>query len=851
MHFLHIADVHFGCERGKKCTQADISARNNYMEKLTEVICNLNKEKSFDFILLTGDIAWSASTKEYLNASKWLNEIIEKCGLSNKKIFICPGNHDIDREEIEDIQYPSDQKSANSFLQIEKLQKLQRRFSEYINFCNNMNFEPYIIGDQENYLLGYRDMGDYRIVSINTAWYAKNDEVKDKMWVGAGFIEIIKDELKKAKKPTITIMHHPTSSWHQHERSNYLETSNVYDDICSFSDLILTGHSHEIITSLIAQNKTLIGGTGALFERNNYPNCFYTYDIDFSKTETQYRTQHFWHAKSWHQETDSFKLLYTYEKAIKDINVEKQENKVNITRMANDNYTESPQSNLYHIADQVVKYIPIVGSWTTNENEYYFGDFKVQINDIEYQLPLEIQKCFYESNLSSEEITNIEYNIFEDKVRFDGFKVQINGGDHPHSFKLELSKVTYRDFLIVKSVIDKILPSGRTVREKYLSEKNNLVSRSLPNVCGVGIFIITSDNKIIISESSPYVLVNPEQYIYSASGSMNWNGINTNPFFDIIRECEEEIGYSPSIENLRLYSIGMDYETGYYQFSFYERSTKTSSEIIRNAHMARDFNIEIQRIIAIDFTCENVMHMLDQNNNWDETARANLLTLAAKNFGIESVKKFIAPLIEKKDYRRNVTQMWNMRAERRGRLPVLSSRYPSQGLSQISDSYVNAVLDFIDEDLSNKSIVELGGGIGLFTKHFAEQGKAITCVDVCDKMIRKSKKYLGDVLSEKVDYVNCFFQDYKTKKHFDILVCSLVLIHNAPELDEIIKNMKRLSDVIYIFEHTDQGTQVGVHTEIKSADEYISMFPEYTVIKRSSHMLCQDNISFIKLQRNR
>ena len=35
---------------------------------------------------------------------------------------------------------------------------------------------------------------------------------------------------------------------------------------------------------------------------------------------------------------------------------------------------------------------------------------------------------------------------------------------------------------------------------------------------------------------------------------------------------------------------------------------------------------------------------------------------------------------------------------------------------------------------------------------------------------------------------------------------------------------------------------------IKTAAEYIAMFPEYTVEKKSSHMLCQDHIAFIKLR---
>lgn len=843
MRFLHIADVHFGCEKKQGFSQADISTRNNYMDKLTKTICEINKKNKFDFILFTGDIAWSASSEEYNNAANWLTELLDKCGLTSKNLFLCPGNHDIDRDEIEDIQYPTNQNEANCFLQIEKTHKLQRRFSKYLELCANLGLEPYKIGDRNSFLIGYRDFVDYRIICLNTAWFAKNDDVKDKMWVGSGFCEIIKEAIKDIKKPTITIMHHPSYCWHEQERSNYSETTNVYKEVCGFSDLILTGHCHEVITSMAIENDTLVGGTGALFENSNYENCFYSYEIDFTKIKGQNRVRHFWNAKKWYEDKEIFSLLTSYSFKKKKTE-ESQIRNVSNVFSAESNIN---QSNLYYIAGQVIQYVPIVGSWSKGENEYYYGDFNVDAHNKKYDLPDEILSCFY-NTIEKQVIKSIEDNVDEEKVRFDGFEVQIHGGDRPHSFNLKLSRVTYRDFLIVKSIIDYKLLSGETIRNKYLSEKNALVSGKLPNICGVGIFIITVDKKIIISESSPYVKVNPERYIYSASGSMNWNGIETNPFDDIIRECEEEIGYTPNIENLRLYSIGMDYATGYYQFSFYEYSSKTAAEIIGRAHMARDFNIEIQRIFSIGFNCEEIMRVIHKDN-WDETAKANLLTLAAKYFGIEVVQRSIAPSLEKKDYRRKIMQMWDMRADRNGRLPVLSGRYPAQGLEQSSNEYVNAVLDFIDEDLSNNSILELGGGIGLFTKHLAKSAKEVTCVDVCEKMIQKNKKYLGNKLSQKVDYVNCFFQDYETSKHFDILICSLVLIHNAPELDDIIKNMKRLSNIIYLFEHTDQGTQVSMHTDLKSADEYIAMFPEYDVIKRSSHMLCQDKISFIKLSR--
>lgn len=849
MHFLHIADAHFGYETMKGSKIANSAIRHNYMEGLTETICNININKRLDFILFTGDIVWSASSEEYSEAASWLMDLIERCGLTSKDLFICPGNHDIDRGEIEDVQFPDSQKAADYFLQVEKMSKLQRRFSSYINFCNDMKLSQYRLGSLENYLIGYRDIGKYRIVCINTAWCAKCDDVKDKMWIGSGFVEILKEELKENNKLTITIMHHPSYCWHEEERSNYSETTNVYKEVCMFSDMVLTGHCHETSSTLEYKYNAVISSTGALFQGRNYANCFYTYEIDCENKDNQIRVRHFWDNNNWRKEAEKFCLQQDW----KFEHIEKHHTTTNFIKKCNHNSVYSTmmlQSNLYCIAGQIIKYVPIVGSWYKDNNEYYYGDFNIYVRDNLYQLPQEILNSFYENSIALEDINNIENNVYEEKVRFDGFKVQINGGERPHCFNLQFSKTTYRDFLIVKSIIDKKVDSCDTIRTKYLSEKNSLISNELPNICGVGIFIITSDEKLIISESSSYVAVNPEKYIYSASGTMNWDGDNTNPFHDVMRECKEEIGYEPNIENLRLYSIGMDYETAYYQFSFYEYSNKTAREIIEGANMARDFNIEIQRIIPVDFKCSAVMDILNRNNRWDETAKANLFTLAAKEFGLEAIKKYIDPILHKENYRRNMIRMWNMRAERKGRLPVLSSRYPVQRLKRKSDEYIDAVIGFIDEDLSDKSILELGGGIGLFTKYFAECAKTVTSVDVCEKMIEKNRSYLGDKLIQKVDYENCFFQDYETEKHFDILICSLVLIHNEPELDEIVQKMKSLSDVIYLFEHTDQGVQVSMHTHLKTANEYISMFPEYDIIKKSSHMLCQDEISFIKFQRS-
>ena len=509
----------------------------------------------------------------------------------------------------------------------------------------------------------------------------------------------------------------------------------------------------------------------------------------------------------------------------------------------------SAQSNIFHIGGTVSKFIPIISSWNYGEDEYYVGEITTEKENSAYTLPKEIVELFIaRTSLSKQK--EIYASTQEKKVRINDYSVRILGGDRPHTLTFYLSPVFYRDYLIVREVIDEVLPKTySTVRAKYFNHKGALISKELPNICGVGIFIITYDNKILISKASKNVAVNPNKYIYSASGTMEWrDDCETNPFQDIIRETEEEIGYRPNIEELKLYSVGIDYETAYYQFSFYEMSDFTASQILGKALMARDFNIEIENLIPLDFRIDTVIDFIN-NNDWDETAKANLLTLLVKFNTKSDVEKYLNPKKKKQDFRNHMIKEWERRASREGRFAVLSNRYPPNSINEISEEYCSHVKQFIDEDLEKCKVLEIGGGIGLFTKYFAENAKQVTCVEVAEKMIERNKKYLGLKLAEKVQYVNQFFQDYHAADFYDLLVCSLVLIHNAPELSELIENMKRYSDTIYLFEHVENGAHVSIFTEPKTADEYISYFKEYYVEKRESHLLGVDTIAFIKLIR--
>ncbi len=67
---------------------------------LNDIEERLNSGISFDFIVVTGDVANKGKSKDYLIANDFFKRLLEKVKLDEKKNIYCSGNHDLDRDKI-------------------------------------------------------------------------------------------------------------------------------------------------------------------------------------------------------------------------------------------------------------------------------------------------------------------------------------------------------------------------------------------------------------------------------------------------------------------------------------------------------------------------------------------------------------------------------------------------------------------------------------------------------------------------------------------------------------------------------------------------------------------------------
>ncbi|TXG87793.1 MAG: hypothetical protein E6R14_00665 [Thermomicrobiales bacterium] len=98
MLLLHISDIHF---RTPDCRNPDMDPDRAYRTLLLrDARARIAKIGPLGAIVVTGDIAYKGDPEEYCAASDWLSELAQACGCALERIFVVPGNHDVDRHVV-------------------------------------------------------------------------------------------------------------------------------------------------------------------------------------------------------------------------------------------------------------------------------------------------------------------------------------------------------------------------------------------------------------------------------------------------------------------------------------------------------------------------------------------------------------------------------------------------------------------------------------------------------------------------------------------------------------------------------------------------------------------------------
>jgi len=279
-NILHLSDLHFGWE-GKD--DQKIAERDLALSNIIKRINNLEDDWKPTIVCITGDIGWDGKTSNYKEATKFIGNILTINNLEKNRLVICPGNHDVDRDIAKYGVVPKDCNHADDLLKVPVNNEIERKFEGYLNFCRDFGITPCDLGEgYTSYLYGMRKISTIEFITLNSAWFCKDNEDRGKLWLGYPqivFLEskklIAKTEYENENGLVITLIHHPSDYLHERELNTYNRRPPTWTYLGERTDLILSGHTHGGIKppDKIAGRAYHIS-SGATFAGRHYFNSF-------------------------------------------------------------------------------------------------------------------------------------------------------------------------------------------------------------------------------------------------------------------------------------------------------------------------------------------------------------------------------------------------------------------------------------------------------------------------------------------------------------------------------------------------------------------------------------------------
>jgi len=297
VNILHLSDLHFGAEPFKDVSSSAIQLRNKILNNLIEALKNAPEEWKPDVIAVTGDIGWKACKEDYDIAIKWFEKLSEELNIQHENFIFCPGNHDIDRNELKYSNKIGTVEDAKEYLSTEQISRRSKHFRNYVQFCKNF-FVPQLLNgannDNENdikYLYGYREICDIGFIVINSSWCCSGNNDFGNLWIGEYLVLDIESNIpENDNKVIITLFHHPFEYTNIEERKTYFDEPTSRKSLINLSDIILNGHVHGSIEKAdILSKKTHVLTSGATYQSNTYKLFCQIINIDTIKLHIFYK----------------------------------------------------------------------------------------------------------------------------------------------------------------------------------------------------------------------------------------------------------------------------------------------------------------------------------------------------------------------------------------------------------------------------------------------------------------------------------------------------------------------------------------------------------------------------------
>lgn len=274
---LHLSDLHFGCDK----SDSERALRELALNGLSSAVRKLEPEWQPTIVCISGDIAYRGRAAEYKEAAAWLVKLLKELNVPADHVLICPGNHDLDRNKVT-YDRPKDGVEADNALAVPLDPKYETPFESFAEFAKNFPVQTVLLGKACSYLVGQRVLEGISFLSLNSAWFCRDNSDKEHLWLGRPFIDVLEQNGQvlhpnrlAASQPTVCLLHHPKDWFHDSEVHARDGRANTFDVLAERCHLILTGHTHgeSRRPDRIAGAAYMMTG-GATYDSGTYNNAF-------------------------------------------------------------------------------------------------------------------------------------------------------------------------------------------------------------------------------------------------------------------------------------------------------------------------------------------------------------------------------------------------------------------------------------------------------------------------------------------------------------------------------------------------------------------------------------------------
>lgn len=233
--WLHLADLHL--------RESDSWDSNFVLQRLLEDARQLRADGvEPDAVFITGDLTFSGRTAEFSLVEDFVQRLTEAVGLSPDRCFYVPGNHDVDRNQVNFAAKAIREKLMNGRNDGMLAEVAEDPASSSILFAPLSNYAAFVpphsaISEGKPYFVTRLDRGigpDIIVVGLNSAWLAFDD---GPAIVGRRQVQLALDGLDEDAF-VIGLVHHSLSSLAEWDREF------VSDIVDHHFDVLLRGHLH-------------------------------------------------------------------------------------------------------------------------------------------------------------------------------------------------------------------------------------------------------------------------------------------------------------------------------------------------------------------------------------------------------------------------------------------------------------------------------------------------------------------------------------------------------------------------------------------------------------------------------